>query len=62
MKNVLANWKTSSAGVASILTALASIAHMASTGVFDAAQLQTAIAAIVAGIGLIAAGDAGAPK
>ena len=61
MKTILATWKTTSAGLASIFTALATIAHAISQGNLLGPETQTAIAALVAGIGLIAAGDAGAP-
>ena len=57
MNSILANWKTTSAGVAAILTALADMATAFSHGNITA-NLSTDITAIVAGVGLIFAGDA----
>jgi hypothetical protein len=58
MQQVLSNWKTTLAGVAAILGALADVAHQASVGTFDPNHLMADWTAIVAGIGLIAARDA----
>lgn len=53
---ILANYKTTAAGLASILTALADGATALSHGQVSG-NLATDIAAIIAGIGLIAAAD-----
>ena len=50
------NWRTTTAGIAAILTAVGDIAHGISTG--NLSNLQTDILAIVTGIGLIFASDA----
>lgn len=52
---ILANWKTSVAGAATILTALADILGMFKTG--NTATLPADYAAIIAGLGLIFAHD-----
>ncbi len=57
MGSFLANWKTTTAGAAAILGALADIATFAAQGQFTP-HLPTDLTAIVTGIGLIAAADA----
>jgi hypothetical protein len=53
----LTNWKTTAAGVAAILTALADMATAFSHGTISG-SLSADVAAIIAGIGLIFAKDA----
>jgi hypothetical protein len=55
MGDLLKNWKTSSAGVAAICSALADIAHSLSAG--TPVNWNVDIPAIFGGIGLIAAKD-----
>lgn len=50
------NWKTTAAGVGAILIALGSILNAVATGDFEG--ISGGIAALVAGVGLLAAGDA----
>lgn len=52
---MLKNKKTTIAGIAAILTGVAEFANAISAG--DYSHLETAIAAIVTGVGLIAAKD-----
>jgi hypothetical protein len=56
MKAMLTNWKTTSAGVAAILTALADMATGLSHGTISG-NLTVDIAGIVTGIGLLYAAD-----
>jgi len=56
MEAVLANWKTTSAGVAAILVAVADMLSGFSTG--NTGHLAADITAIIGGVGLIAAKDA----
>ena len=53
----LANWKTTAAGVAAILTALADMATAFSHGVISG-NLTADVTGVIAGIGLIVAKDA----
>jgi len=55
--SILQNWKTTSAGVAAILTALADMATAFSHGAITG-NLSGDVTAIVAGVGLIFASDA----
>jgi hypothetical protein len=55
------NWKTTAAGVAAILTALADMALAFSHGTISG-NLSADAAGILAGIGLIFARDASAPS
>lgn len=57
----LQNWKTTSAGLAAIATALGDLFTAAGHGQITG-NLSGDIAAIIAGIGLIFAGDASASK
>lgn len=61
MSALLANWKTTSAGLAAIAGALGDILTSASHGQFTP-NFGVDMSAIVAGIGLIFAGDASASK
>lgn len=54
---MLTNWKTTAAGVASILTALADLATAFSQGNISG-NLATDVTAIIAGVGLLFAKDA----
>ena len=53
----MSNWKTTVAGIGAILTAVGTVAVALAHG--TPVDWSTAIAAIMAGIGLIAARDAG---
>ena len=53
----MSNWKTTGAGIGAILTAVGTVAVALAHGM--PVDWSTAIAAIMAGIGLIAARDAG---
>lgn len=57
MDHILANWKTTLAGVAAILGALADATHQLSTGSVDPTHLMADWTALSAGIGLILAKD-----
>jgi hypothetical protein len=52
----MANWKTTAAGIGAILTAVGTVAVALANG--TPVDWSTAIAAVMAGIGLIAAKDA----
>lgn len=54
---MLANWKTTAAGAAAILTALADMATALSHGTISG-NLSTDVTAILAGVGLLFAKDA----
>lgn len=58
MPSIFDNWKTSLAGVATVLGALSTIASMASTGQVDPNHLWMALTSIAGGIGLLTAQDA----
>jgi predicted Zn-dependent protease len=51
------SWKTSLAGVASILTGLLALVHSGQNGTITTADITTALTAITAGVGLIFARD-----
>jgi hypothetical protein len=53
----MVNWKTSIAGIATILSALGLIGHMLQTGGFDVNTITLAITQIMAGVGLLGAKD-----
>lgn len=53
------NWKTTLAGVGAILVAVGTAVKAIATGGFGAVDIGATLAAITAGIGLIAAKDAG---
>lgn len=55
MSTILANWKTTLAGVGTILSALGDIAASFSKG--NTGHIQADITAIIAGIGLLVAKD-----
>ena len=57
---MLTNWKTTAAGLAAILSALADVATSASHGTISG-NLSTDITAAIAGIGLLFAKDASTP-
>jgi hypothetical protein len=59
MKNLLSNWKTTSAGVTMILGALVHLGFQIKAHTVDENAVMTAVVALVAGVGLVAAGDAG---
>lgn len=58
MKNLLANWKTTAAGLGMAVTAIVHLVFAAKMGKADENTWTTAILAVIGGIGLIAAGDA----
>jgi hypothetical protein len=57
--NMIKSWKTTAAGITSILVGLATAFTQYLSGGFAAIQWEILIATITAGIGLIAAKDAG---
>ena len=57
MKNFLTNWKTSAAGAAAILGAVADVLTQASTRSWSMERLVADFAAASAGVGLIFAKD-----
>lgn len=57
MKHFTINWKTTAAGGATILGALADVAHQFATGTWDGNRLLADATALVTGIGLIFAKD-----
>lgn len=57
MQTLLTNWKTTLAGAATILTALGTLATNISNGNISSSTTATAIAAILGGLGLVAAKD-----
>jgi hypothetical protein len=58
--NMLVNWRTTAAGAATILGALADMCAQYASGHVDPVRLWTDLTAIAAGLGLVAAKDAGA--
>ena len=56
MKSLLANWKTTSAGIAAILTGLTGLIHAANPDV-PGPDLSTSMVSILGGLGLIFAKD-----
>src|SRR5438309_6885718 len=58
IKNLLTNWKTSSAGLLMILGAVVHLAFAIKHGTADEGTWIATLTAIVGGVGLIAAGDA----
>jgi hypothetical protein len=59
MKNLLANWKTTSAGATMIVTGTVHLIFAAHNHSLTEQDCTTTILAIGAGVGLLAAGDAG---
>ncbi len=57
MKSFLANWKTTAAGIALILGALADVTTQVSSGAWDSAHLIADFTAFTGGLGLIFAKD-----
>lgn len=57
MKNFLANWKTTAAGIAAVLGALAHVLNGFATGDWSINTLMADISAAGAGVGLIFAKD-----
>lgn len=58
IKNLLTNWKTTSAGLAMIISAGVHLGFKVAHGVADESDWTTGLMGIVGGIGLVAAGDA----
>jgi len=58
IKNLLTNWKTTSAGVAMILTSLIHLAFQIKAHTVDESACTVAALAVLGGVGLIFAGDA----
>lgn len=59
IQNLLQNWKTTSAGLAMSLTAIVHLVFMVRAHTADESTWTTTLLAVIGGIGLIAAGDAG---
>ena len=62
IKNLLANWKTTSAGMLMIVTAIVHLIFSIKHGTADESAWISGMAAILGGIGLLAAGDASKSK
>ena len=62
IKNLLDNWKTTSAGLSSITTGFVRLYLAIKHGTVDEVSLTGAIGLIIVGIGLLAAGDASKSK
>jgi hypothetical protein len=62
IKNLLDNWKTTSAGLSSITTGIIRLYLAIKHGTVDETVLTGAIGLIIVGIGLLAAGDASKSK
>jgi hypothetical protein len=60
IKNLLNNWKTTSAGITAIVTAAVHLAFAIHSRALTETDCTASIIAIVTGIGLMAAGDSGA--
>ena len=58
MKNLLANWKTTSAGLLMITGALVHLVFAIRQGKADEGTWMASLTGILGGIGLLAAGDA----
>lgn len=58
IKNLLTNWKTTSAGLAMIISSAVHLAYAVAHGTADESTWTTGLMGIVGGIGLVAAGDA----
>ena len=59
MQNLLKNWKTTSAGLTIVITAVIHLVFAINGHTLSEADCTTTIVSVVTGIGLIAAGDAG---
>lgn len=59
MNTILTNWRTTAAGAATILAALADVAAQIAAGHADPARLWADGMAIFAGLGLVQAKDGG---
>jgi len=57
-QNMLKNWKTTSAGIAAITTAVVHLVYSIKAGTANEAAWEVAITGILIGIGLLFAGDA----
>lgn len=57
MQNLLKNWKTTSAGVLSILTSIIHLVYAYRAGSADEGTWTTAVTGILVGVGLLFAGD-----
>lgn len=57
IKNLLANWKTTSAGLAMIISSTVHLIVAVSKGAADESTWTTSLMGIVGGVGLLAAGD-----
>lgn len=62
IRNLLDNWKTTSAGLLAISAAILRLIFIIKAGNADEATWMGAITGVVAGIGLISAGDASKSK
>ena len=61
MKNIMNNWKTSSAGIAMILTGVVHLVFQLKAHSLSETDCTATMLAILGGVGLIYAGDASAP-
>ncbi len=59
IQNLLANWKTTSAGLGMAAAAIIHLAFMVKAGTANENAWTTAILSVIGGVGLVAAGDAG---
>lgn len=58
IQNLLTNWKTTSAGLAMIISSTVHLVYAVAHGAADESTWTTGLMGIVGGIGLVAAGDA----
>lgn len=58
MNRIFSNWKTTGAGVSTILLAIVHLVFQALEHKADETAWTTAVVAIIGGLGLVAAGDA----
>jgi len=61
LKNMIANWKTTSAGLAMIIGGVTHVVYSIHSKSLTEADCTTTLLAIVTGAGFIAAGDANVP-
>jgi len=57
IKQLLQNWKTTSAGITAIGTAVITVVYAVKTGKSDASTWTGALSAVLVGVGLLFAGD-----
>jgi len=59
IKNLLTNWKTTSAGTAMVVTGLVHLIYAIRSHALTEQDCTTTLLAVITGAGFIAAGDAG---